>query len=146
MPNHYVNQVHIIGAPEDCDDAIVHWGRVLAPCFADGDDRCGLLSLVLPMPEAIKVAPGDAWYRWALGTWGTKWGAYDHQPLRAIGGDISGVVCAFETAWSAPHEQARNAVAAWLLARGARRVAWVGLDPYDNSVALLGQWPAKENR
>lgn len=157
MPNNYVNQVFIMGWPPDESEPLAHWNGVLARLYAEPPEwshwpHQELMNMVLPISSFVTHCSSDFRVRehrkieWAMENWGTKWGTYNHQPLRAIGGDIPGVVLVFETANSPPHEGARSAVAAWLFAKGARGVAWIGVDPYDRSFHMLGNWGKPEEK
>ncbi len=141
MPNHYTTMaICSPGYEFDCDDFNE---RHAETCFC---------SVVRPMPEPVEQVAAKSypdgtkekdrlgvkqdWHDWAKENWGTKWGTYDAKAF-PLGGDGSPVLIKFQSAWNAP--AILDEIATWLQKVGGfEEVAFVGFDPYDNSVSLLG--------
>lgn len=124
MPNHYSNVVIACALDPDTTDAAAvlrEWAT-------------GLHERVAPI-----VNPGHAKQHIGVqtATWGHKWPEYDITEPVEISGDCNAWQISFSTAWSEPHEHFRALARADLEARGMRLLAWIGLDPYDNSVEML---------
>lgn len=61
---------------------------------------------LVPMPESVRTAPGDAWYKWSVDNWGTKWDLRD-EPTDFVVTDIAAdgtctLSTDFSTAWAPP--------------------------------------------
>lgn len=142
MPNHYTNQLIIVNdydAEESPD-----WRDILKDFYLPEEGPKDILNHVFPMPEELRgtKSPGDSpnWYDWAWDNWGTKWGTYDQQEPVDIPGDTFGVSWSFVTAWSAPNEESRRRICQWLAEHGAQKVIWIGIDPYDDTASVLGEY------
>ena len=124
MPNHYSNVVIACALDSGTTDA----GAVLR------EWATGLHKRVAPVVNPGRAAQHlDA----QIAAWGHKWSEYDITEPTAISGDCSAWQITFSTAWSEPHEHFRALARADLEARGMHLLAWVGLDPFDDSVEML---------
>lgn len=141
MPNHYVNELLILDFESDrlmsdpktkklvvdpTTRRLDYWREVLGTAEQNQDT---LIGPVLPCKASGKER---------LRAWGTERGLYEAQPLTEIGGDFSGVRWTLESAWSAPHAAARRAVRDWLISLGAANVVWIGMNPSNDTVQILG--------
>ena len=96
MPNHVKNRVRIHAFP-------VELGRYMTGSRLDFEK-------IIPPPPGIyqgdvgrveKLLFGArAWSDWCRPNWGTKWNAYDCEPIKR---DSTVCILMFKTAWSAPH-------------------------------------------
>jgi hypothetical protein len=123
VPNHELNNVVVIGKPENIrlftEMAFVHPGEAFPRSPEETNDKdFPLLDFDLVVPEPANIEKGGCsgthpegvvcWYEWHLNNWGTKWGAYhhDHYELRYFNDEGNGVYArldlTFETAWSQP--------------------------------------------
>jgi hypothetical protein len=117
-----------------------------------------LCSIVAPIPESVeqvrsvhypdgttekeRLGVDQDWYDWAKENWGTKWGTYDAKAFE-LGGDGSPVLIKFQSAWGPP--KVLDKIADWLKSTYAfEKVVFVGFDPYDDSVSMLGGDVPKE--
>ena len=140
MPNHYTNIVIAFRGFRDGFDDL--------DMVAELTRREWLtlpLQRVMPMPKELEgtQSPRDTpnWYDWQLENRGVKWDAYEVQPPLSLPGDSHAVQLTFCTAWIAPNEAVRDLLVRELLDEyGAGRVVWMGLNPYDDSFEVLGQW------
>jgi len=119
MPNNYTNHLIIIW-----NDDQPNIQALLAMSSS------GILGSASPVPDGATQRLH----------WGTKWEAYDSDVTVCLPGDTVVSAWDFNTAWCAPNERTRDAVAGKLLEAGAVSVTWIGIDPYDDSVKVLGTW------
>lgn len=136
MPNHY-NNVLVLFPDYDSYDGRDEWtARIVASEW--GKDP---VSASVPMPADVKAAPNEGlnppWYVWAKANWGTQWSAYNVRPPTALPGDGIALLWMWATAWRPPHAECRAAIAAKGREVGVRRIVWLGVDPYDDSVNIV---------
>jgi hypothetical protein len=137
MPNHYTNILFVYDGYEEVRDLATElvareWGT-------KPFDRA------VPMPAELNgtQSPRDNpnWHDWQIANRGVKWDAYDVQAPVRLPGDSMVTQITFCSAWNAPNEAVRDAMVAELFeVYGASRVVWLGLDPYDDSHAIIGIW------
>ena len=124
MPNHYSNVIIACALDPDTTDA-----AAVLRAWADG-----LHLRVVPVRDYPNGAmSNDAQER----AWGHKWSEYDITEPGELSGDCHAWQISFSTAWSPPHEHFRALARADLEARGMRLLAWVGLDPKDDTAEML---------
>ena len=103
MPNHCYNKLSIFGKEEDLK-------KVQDFVKDDGEKVPFSCEKVIPFPhKEWKVQPGytEHGYAWAIGAWGTKWGAYDFEDgtgeiVDSCYEDGRVLVYEFYSAWSPP--------------------------------------------
>ena len=88
MPNWVKNVVALI--PENAPIKITS-NKFWKKFITDGQFDFNKL---IPMPDEIRNAKDDSWYRWCIDNWGTKWNSNETF--------ISNGVLCFQTAWSTP--------------------------------------------
>ena len=140
MPNHYTNVLIIFGGyDEDNEHSLSE--RLNADKWGDAP-----FQRVLPMPDELNVkhlqgGMHPPWYTWRNEHWGVKWEAYDVQPIARLPGDGSPTQITFCTAWGAPGEALRDVIWAELRDKyGATAMRWIGADPYNDTIPLVGEW------
>ncbi len=141
MPNHYTNTLIMFPGHDKTEESFDIPALLKAGRWGEKP-----LNRVVPMPAELEgtISPRDTpnWYDWQLQNRGCKWDAYDVVEPIELPGDCGAVQQTFCTAWGPPNELTRDALVAELQRDfGAAEVVWLGLDPYDCSVNVIGKWP-----
>jgi len=127
MPNHYTNMAIVY--PGDV------YGRALVAALRGWAKDAFVRVMPPPSPEEMaEQGGGDLWAR---KNWGCR-DCYDVAEPVELPGDCGAVLISFCTAWGPPNERMLALLSGEIVqTKGARKVVWLGLDPYDSSIDLL---------
>lgn len=101
MPNHCLNELIFRDVDQDAQDRIL-----AAICNDDGKVDFRIL-----VPQPLNIWLGNAsaehdkhfkrtWFDWNRDNWGTKWNAYDQEPIERTDDTLT---IRFQTAWGPPY-------------------------------------------
>jgi hypothetical protein len=124
MPNHCNNTLTLEGSPYDIREFARNHYRVPEnwdgiPEHRDSGKTLLDFSYAVPYPPMNQRRGDDfssGWYDWHIEQWGTKWNAYDVQPLTFPEvieqvEHTGQLTYTFDTAWGPPHEWIEKAAA-----------------------------------